>query len=196
MFDNSSSSRSSRRFQTIAVAALLAAFATVASAGTYVVTLHSGAKFESRYKPTVAGWDANKVMILAESGNWVALSRADIATVRSTSESRGLGFVINNSTIALGWAPNDNLTPEQQLVADDLAAREALFAPQQQNYSVGQFVEPNATQGIPSGLIGGSGTAGVLQGGYGSGMPVAVPLPSGGRGDGGGGGGLIRNPGE
>lgn len=161
-----------RRLQTLAVAAVLVAVPALASAGTYVLTLRSGAKFESRYRPTVAGWDANKVMILAESGNWVALSRADVESVRSTSESRGLGFVINNSTIALGWAPNDNLTPEQELAAAQMDARNALFQPQQQNYSVNQFVEPGATQGIPSSLIGSSsnnntlpfGGAGVFNG--------------------------------
>jgi hypothetical protein len=151
MFDQS---RRRRQVQALALAVVLAAVPALASAGTYVLTLRSGAKFESRYKPTVAGWDANKVMILAESGNWVALSRADVESVRSTTESRGLGFVINNSTIALGWAPNDNLTPEQEAAAAEIEARNAVFAPQQQNYSVNQFVEPGATQGIPSGLIG------------------------------------------
>lgn len=147
------------------------ALAGSAVAGTYIVTLASGATFESRYKPQVAPWDGGKVLVLSDVGNWLTLKRADIASVKSTSENRGLGFVIDNTTIALGWAPNDNLTPEQEAEAAQAAARsgQGLFQQQQPNYSVNQFVEPGATQGLPSNLIGGGG-------GYSSTM--VVPLAS------------------
>jgi hypothetical protein len=140
-----------------AIVLAASAFASAASAGTYLITMASGSKFESRYKPKMAAWDASKILVLSDVGNWVALRRSDVVKIESTTENRGLGFVINNTTIALGWAPNDNLTPEQETEAAQAAARAGLANPQTTNYSVNQFVEPGATQGLPSGLIGGGG---------------------------------------
>ena len=163
---------SNRRLIFAAVVVLSAlTLGAVAEAGTYIVTLSSGATFESRYKPQLAPWDGSKILVLSDVGNWVSLKRASVVSVRSTSENRGLGFVSDNTTISLGWAPNDNLTPEQEAEAAQAAARAGFAAPQQPNYSINQFVEPNATQGLPSNLLGGSNSSG-----YPSGM--LVPLSS------------------
>jgi hypothetical protein len=137
----------------LSVAAILAVLPAVAAAGTYIVTLHSGGVFESRYQPREASWDRGKVVFLSETGNWIALRRADIAKVESTTLSRGLGVDIDTTTIAVGWAPNDNLTPEQIQEAAKNAPQQ-FAAPPQPNYTMQQFVEPNSTQGMPVGWIG------------------------------------------
>jgi hypothetical protein len=120
-----------------------------AGAATYVVTLKSGATFETRYKPKQASWDSNKVLVYSDVGNWVSLSRADIDSVRNTLQNKGFGHVLNTTTVELGSAPNDAMTPEALATAmrDNPAAflGQSPAAP----YTVNQFVEPSATQGIP-----------------------------------------------
>ena len=120
-----------------------------AFATTYVVTLGSGATFESRYKPKRAPWDAGKVLVYTEVGNWISLSRADIASIKNSNESKGFGKVLNTTTVELGWAPNDAMSPEALATAmrENPAAFISQTAPAP--YTVNQFVEPNATQGIP-----------------------------------------------
>jgi len=162
----------------LSVAAILAVLPAAAAAGTYVITLHSGGVFESRYKPRVASFDDGKVVLLSETGNWISLRRADIAKIESTTLSRGLGVDLNASTIAVGWAPNDNLTPEQIQEAAKNAPQQ-FFAPQQ-NYSMRQFVEPNSTQGMPVGWIGNTTPPMAPSGGtYGGtvGIPVSTQPP-------------------
>ncbi|HEX6861295.1 MAG TPA: hypothetical protein VF414_00685, partial [Thermoanaerobaculia bacterium] len=70
------------------------------------------------------------------------------------------------STVAIGWAPNDLPTEEESAQgragvdrAADALDRMAAQAEQDRNYSINQFVEPEATQGMPSRFVGG-GTVG------------------------------------
>jgi hypothetical protein len=162
----------------LSVAAILAVLPAAASAGTYVITLHSGGVFESRYQPREAAWDAGKVVFLSETGNWIALRRADIARVESTTRSLGLGVDINATTVAVGWAPNDNLTPEQIQEAARNAPQQ--FSVPEPNYSVRQFVEPNSTQGMPMGWAGTTTPPmSPSSGSYGStvGIPISTQPP-------------------
>lgn len=141
-----------------AVAALLAA-ALPAAAGDWVVVLHNGSEFVSRYQPEEASWDPDLVLLLTADGNTIGLHRADIASVTSDIESRGFGTVIDDKTISLGWAPNDlpdpqaaepgaGLSPEMQLLQQMIAAQSQ---PQQQPVSVQQFVDPSfAGGGLPA----------------------------------------------
>jgi len=142
---------------------LLVVFAAVllavpATAEIYIVTLTNGAEFHTQYRPKEAGWDTTKIMLLTDVGNWIAIELADVASVTSELENEGFGKVIDTSTIAIGWSPND---------APDLAAQEAadpmtrllnfLSAEQGEapDYSVQQFVDPSeaGAGGLPvSGL--------------------------------------------
>lgn len=143
-----------------ALAALLLAAALPAAAGDWVVVLHNGSEFVSRYQPEEASWDPGLVLLMTADGNTIGLHRADIASVTSDIESRGFGTVIDDKTISLGWAPNDlpdpeaaqpgtGLSPEMQILQQMIAAQSQ---PQQQpNVTVQQFVDPAfAGGGLPA----------------------------------------------
>jgi hypothetical protein len=141
-----------------ALAVLLTAAALPAAAGDWVVALHNGTEFVSRYQPEEASWDPDLVLLMTADGNTIGLSRADIASVTSDIESRGFGTVIDDKTISLGWAPNDlpdpeaaqagnGLSPEMQILQQMIAAQ----SQPQQPVTVQQFVDPSfAGGGIPA----------------------------------------------
>lgn len=81
--------------------------ATVASAGTYTVTLTNGTSFVTRYKPVDAEWDENLIMLNSDRGNWIALPRDQVADIVSDVESTGFGYQVNTTTIFVGWSPNE-----------------------------------------------------------------------------------------
>ncbi len=156
----------------LALAALL--LSLPASAAMWTIKLHSGGKFQTRYQPQIATWDANRVVFLTEVGNLVSVPKADIESVSSDIENRGFGKVINTTTVMLGQAPND-LATDQGAAAGGQAAP----APEEEKpYSVQQFVEPSATQGIPGTLIPsyGSSTGGGRQ--YTAPAPPPAPAPA------------------
>ena len=123
-----------------------------------------------------SSWDAGMVLFMTETGNWIGLKKSDIASVEQENNLRGFGFVINPTTVALGWAPNDAVDPAA--AEGDLASRllQALGGGQQQtpqnrDYSVQQGVSSEQTQGIPLNYIAG-GQA------YGGNQQQAAPAPS------------------
>ena len=160
-------------------AALLGAVALLAAplaAETYLITLQNGSTIQSRYQPQESSWDAGMVLFMTETGNWIGLKKSDIASVEQENNLRGFGFVINPTTVALGWAPNDAVDPAA--AEGDLASRllQALGGGQQQtpqnrDYSVQQGVSSEQTQGIPLNYIAG-GQA------YGGNQQQAAPAPS------------------
>ena len=81
------------------------------TAAVFVVHLTNGTSFSSRYRPVDAEWDASKVVFNDEWGNRIALSKSDIDRIDTDVELSGFGHVIDNSTVAVGWAPND--APEE-----------------------------------------------------------------------------------
>jgi len=159
----------------VVLAAVAALAAVPAAAEIYHVNLLNGTTIDSRHAPQDAPWDSSKLILLTDVGNWITLAKADVAGVDTDTQNKGFGFVINTTTIALGWAPNDALTPEQQAEADADAARAEALAPAP--YSLEQFVEPDQTQGIPSSWLG-YGTVPPM-GGAGA-AAAARPAPSGG----------------
>jgi hypothetical protein len=164
------------RARAVAVLAVLAGalVAVPAVAEVYHVTLLNGTTIDTRYPPQDSPWDSNRYVLMTDVGNWISLAKADISEIVTDTQNKGFGFVINTTTIALGWAPNDALTPEQQAEADAQAARLAADAPPTP-YSVDQFVEPSATQGIPAGWLGYGTTPPI--GGPGGVAGVAAPPP-------------------
>ena len=126
----------------VGMAALLA---PAAEATVYTVTMKNGTTFDTRYQPEEASWDPDKVVVMTEFGNRVALPAAEIESVAVDSESRGFGHQVNSTTLALGWAPNDALDLNSEegkaaLAADAAAQAAAANAPQVYNQQ--QFVEP------------------------------------------------------
>ena len=158
----------------LALLAVLVLLSTLpAIAEIYYLTLKNGNTFETRYRPQIASWDENKVMLITSMGNRISLNRSDIAEVESHSQIHGYGTVIGNNTIALGIAPNDAALPEE---AQDPQARLMSWIDgmntqnQRPDYSVQQFVDPEdagMTGGLPAwdlapGSIGGGGNTNIL----------------------------------
>jgi hypothetical protein len=153
-------SRSLRTIRTLAWA--LAGMLTVAplSAAIYTVTLKNGSTFESRYQPEDASWDKSMVVFLDEWGNTIALAKDQIDKIESDFEAKGYGKMIDNTTMALGWAPNDAAAPPEEGEegggggAGAQAAAQAPAQQQQPNVTYDQFVEPGQTQGMPAQWVG------------------------------------------
>ncbi len=130
------------------------------AADSFVVTLTSGNTFETRYRPSQSTSDENKVLLLTEFGNWIALPKDAIVSVNSDTESRGFGTVLDSQTIALGWIPTSSvpasgaegggeLDPTTRLIN---FMREQNAAPPAQIYNNDLVVEPSQSSGIPIGF--------------------------------------------
>ena len=145
-------------FSVLWIAVALIAVSTLpAAAAVYTVTMKNGTSFETRYQPEEASWDENRVVLMTEFGNRIAIAAADIDSVTIDSESRGFGHQLNASTMLLGWAPNDALDPgsdegKAAIASDAAAAATAAQAPPVYNQQ--QFVEPGATSGLPMWVTG------------------------------------------
>jgi hypothetical protein len=144
----------------------LAFLALPARAEIYTITLTNGTVVETAQQPQEATWDSTLVLFLTDVGNWIGVPKTEIESVRAEAQRKGYGIRISDSTVAIGWAPNDLPTEEeaaQGRTGVDRAAnaldRMADQAAQDRNYSIDQFVEPEGTQGMPSRFVGG-GTVG------------------------------------
>ncbi len=141
-----------------ALGVAVALLATPLAAETYLITLASGGTIQSRYQPQESSWDAGMVLFMTEAGNWVGMKKSEVVSVEQENNLRGFGFVINPTTIALGWAPND-LEDPSKAVPNDIGSRllQALGggapAPAKEPYTIQQGVSTGETQGIPVGFI-------------------------------------------
>lgn len=163
------------------LAALVLLSTLPAIAEIYYLTLKNGNTFETRYRPQIASWDENKVLLITSMGNRISLNRSDIAEVESHSQIHGYGTVIGNNTIALGIAPNDAALPEE---AQDPQARLMSWIDgmntqnQRPDYSVQQFVDPE-----DAGMTGGLPAWDLAPGSIGGGGNTNIVVPPGPRGD-------------
>lgn len=132
------------RRSTLCFTLMLLAFATLASAGTYTVTLNNGTSFLTRYQPEPVEWDENLMLFPTDRGNWIAISRDEIAEITSSVEETGFGYQLNTTTIFLGWSPND-LTEEGEGGEGGEggeAVNENLPDPNPPSFDIQQFVNP------------------------------------------------------
>lgn len=146
--------RASLSFAVLAFAMLV--FSLAANAAIYTVTLSNGGTVETRYQPQRASWDAGKIVLMTEFGNQISLAAADVVSVAVDTETRGFGHQLDNTTIAMGWAPNDATDPaspegQAAAAAEQAAAQAQGLAPV---YNQLQFVEPSATTGMPVWMTG------------------------------------------
>ncbi len=109
-----------------ALAALLAS--TPLAAVKFTVYLTNGTTFESRYQPKDASWDAEKIVFLDETGNPISLAKSEVERVESDVDAAGFGHMLDNTTMAFGWAPND-LSEEAGTAARERYATAAAAAP-------------------------------------------------------------------
>lgn len=121
------------------VTALVLVGVVPAMAEEFTVHLKNGNSFNSRYKPRIAGWDENKIVVLTDIGNRITLLKDDVVDITHDTDVRGFGTVIDTTTIVLGWAPND--APTDQSVdpaAEWMKYLQELNRPQ--SFDVNQFV--------------------------------------------------------
>lgn len=139
-----------------AVLLVASLFAAPLSAEIFKIRMKSGNEFVSKYKPRQAWYSEDKLLIMTEAGNIVALDKSEIETVESDLESRGFGVVIDTTTIMVGVRPNDMPVLDDEAInqALDRASRlQSLRPPQTQNYSSPLFSEPNSGGGLPVGFL-------------------------------------------
>jgi len=141
----------------------LVATAAPSSAVIFTVTLKNGNSFQTRYQPKVASWDANTLLFLTDVGNEIGIAKTDVAKVSSSIETEGYGRVINTTTVDLGPAPNEAPQQEAQGATAENGSsaqllqylqRQQQMQEQQQHYTMGQFVDPTDTSGLPVSGIG------------------------------------------
>lgn len=144
----------------LAVAAL-ALLAGPALAETYTVTLRSGGTFLTRYQPQEASWDKDMILVLSEVGNWAALPRQDITSIKSDTSNRGFGKRVDATTVVLGWSANDYV--------DDGSGGAIGGPPPERSYDQNQFVDPEDLRG---------GLPATFQGGYSGGYTGSVAPPA------------------
>lgn len=144
----------------LGVTFMLALTAAPVAAETFMVTLTSGRTFQTRYQPTLSATDDNKILLLTEFGNWIALPKDVVVSVESETESKGFGTVLDSQTIALGWVPNSaaaisstegeaELDPTTRLIN---YMREQNATPAPTIYNNDLVVEPSQSTGIPIGF--------------------------------------------
>lgn len=188
----------SRISLSLLVFALCVMPAVPASAEVFQVTLTNGSVIDTAYQPQQASWDADMVLLLTDTGNWVGFHKDEIDSIRAEDPAQGFGVRISDTAIALGLSPNDLPVPAEngsaQQAADryyQLVERALAVAESRQNYSIQQGVSTEQTQGIPVGFgnngyfdgfnggtfngLGGGGFGGLGGGGVVAPPPVSSP---------------------
>lgn len=161
------------RFFALALVGALVALPALAES--YTITLKNGTSFLTRYQPEDASWDAEKLVFLDEHGNQLSLAKGDVESIGTELENRGFGHMLNATTLAIGWAPNDAIDPESdEAKAAAAGGQMGGGQPAAPNYNQEQFVEPGAATGLPLSMVGAGNYTPPMGGGM-----VAEPSPVG-----------------
>ncbi len=136
------------------IASLL--LADAASAAQYTIQLHNGSEIGTLRQPREASWDRTMVMVLTETGSWMAIPQEDIKLVVFEVERRRLGQVIDEKTVFLGLSFNDAPTEEEEEAERERSSRDPLerlmeaqerAQSQESDNTVRQFVQPGQAGG-------------------------------------------------
>lgn len=169
------------------------------AAETYTVRLVSGASFQVSYPLEESPWDKDTLLYLSEGGNWTAIARSEVVEVRSETEFKGQGQIIDATTIFMGLAANDMPLPGDEREA---SSTERLLQVLQ---SLGKAPVNTSEQFVEPGEAGGGGIPVELtqpyspQGGISPqpSLPPIIPLggePSGAAGEGGNAAPVLNEP--
>ena len=115
----------------------------------YEVHLANGNIFQTRYEPVVAAFDSNRIQLMTLNGNVISLPRESVKEVISLTEASGFGKRLDAMTILIGFAANDNPTPEEQAALEAARAAGAVPVP----FTNPLISEPDGTGGIPLNFI-------------------------------------------
>jgi len=124
------------------------------SAQAYNIHLKNGNTFVSKYRPVLAPYDNDKLLIMTEVGNVISIHKADLEDVVSDIENRGFGIQIDTVTILLGFTQGPGLTDEELEAAAEAAANAPPRPPPTPAvFTNPTFGEPNSGGGIPVNFI-------------------------------------------
>jgi hypothetical protein len=120
----------------LVLAALAVAASAPLAAAQYTITLTNGLRFESRYRPRDAEYDAQKLVFIDGLGNTIAVAKSDVASVDTDSDARGYGHMLDDTAMAFGWAPNDKgeYDPRAPIASSDTGPTE----PEEPIYNVNE----------------------------------------------------------
>jgi len=96
-----------RSWRALVLAAVAMALSAPLAAAEFTVYMTNGTTFESRYEPLDAEWDAQKVVFIDGTGNTISVPKSEIERVESDVAAKGFGHMLDDTTMAFGWAPND-----------------------------------------------------------------------------------------
>jgi hypothetical protein len=96
-----------RSARALVLAAAAMALSAPLAAAEFTVHLTNGMTFESRYEPRDAEWDPQKVVLIDGTGNTISVLKSEIDRSESDVDSKGYGHMLDDTTMAFGWAPND-----------------------------------------------------------------------------------------
>jgi hypothetical protein len=96
-----------RSWRALVLAAVATAVSAPLAAAEFMIHLTNGMTFESRYQPRDADWDAQKVVFIDGTGNIISVLKSDIDRIESDVGAKGYGHMLDDTTMAFGWAPND-----------------------------------------------------------------------------------------
>lgn len=116
-----------RSGRALVLAAMATALAAPLVAAEFTVYLTNGTTFESRYEPRDAEWDAQKIVLIDGAGNTISLSKGEVDRVESDIGSKGFGHMLDDTTMAFGWAPNDKgeYDPNAEPASSEVESTEA-----------------------------------------------------------------------
>lgn len=124
-----------RSTRVVALVALAFAATAPVQAALFTITLTNGTTFESRFRPRDAQYDAQKVVFQDESGNLIALLKSEIDSIESDVGAKGFGHMLDDTTMAFGWAPNDK---GESRPDDAIATTEEVETPTEPIYNVNE----------------------------------------------------------
>jgi hypothetical protein len=96
-----------RSWRALVLAAVAMALSAPLAAAEFTVYMTNGTTFESRYEPRDAEWDAQKVVLIDGAGNTISVPKSEIERIESDVAAKGFGHMLDDTTMAFGWAPND-----------------------------------------------------------------------------------------
>lgn len=124
-----------RTTRVVALVALAFAATAPLQAALFTITLTNGTSFESRFRPRDAQYDAQKVVFQDETGNLIALAKSEIDSIESDVGAKGFGHMLDDTTMAFGWAPNDK---GESRPDDAIATTEESDTPTEPIYNVNE----------------------------------------------------------
>lgn len=153
----------------------LALLGAPAAAESFIIELSNGNTFVTKQRPERSAFDDDWIEFHTDAGNRIAIPESLVVSIASDLENRGFGTVIDTTTVLIGLSANDAEALDAPLIDGRFdpsaflgGALGGLFGGGGFDEAFGGgfgdealgpvsnplFAEPNASGGLPLGLIG------------------------------------------